>query len=149
MFCFKCGAEIPEESKFCMHCGADLKNIGSNTSSKKVYPQILLGEYKLKKETINVFNDHIEIKRHLKNIIIPFDLIAGIGCIKDCTIYRTSITYYNNSVLEMYHLFGYKNEKVFFDITEMLRKIAEANNYNVPVPEYNPLPFDIGFITHI
>lgn len=150
MFCFKCGAELPDEAVFCMKCGEKLKDINSSTSStKKSYPEILIGEYKLTKEYIKVCDSHIEIKRNFKNTIIHYESIASVNCIKDCTIFRTTVQYFNNSVLTTYHFFGYKKEQIFFDITEMLRHIAEANDYKLSQSGYNTPSLGIGFITHL
>lgn len=148
MFCFKCGTELPDEAVFCMKCGEKLNNNVSDTQvNQKPYPEILIGEYKLKKEYIKISADQIEIKPKFKNTAIPYNSIVDVSCIKDCTIFRTSVTYFNNSVLETYHFFGYKKEKVFFDITEMLRKISEANDVKIPRQGYNPPSIGIGFIT--
>lgn len=144
MFCYKCGAEIPDESEFCMKCGQKINiSIQENTNA---YPPILEGEYKLKKEYIRVFSDHIEIKRNFINTVIPFESIAAISCIKDCTVFRATVTYFKNSVTTNYHFFGFKKEKIFFELSEMLRKIAIANNYHLPTNSYNPVSMQISFI---
>lgn len=149
MFCFKCGTELPDEAIFCMKCGEKLKNINANTSdTKKSYPEILIGEYKLAKEYIKVCENHIEIKRNFKNTIIPYEFITNVNCIKDCTIFRTTVQYFNNSVLTAYNFFGYKKEQIFFDLTEMLRHIAEANDYKTSQSGCTTSSLGIGFITH-
>ena len=36
MYCHKCGAELPDDAKFCSKCGALMKNVEASSETDKI-----------------------------------------------------------------------------------------------------------------
>lgn len=136
MFCYKCGAEIPNESEFCMKCGAKIPLADSDEklSEPNTAPAIEPFEYNKGSDRVKVEGDKIIImcyRSFAPRAVheITYDKIAKVQRL------------YKGNTLAIIYLYKEKFKECSFyckDITiankvfEICDYFSKQNNYNVP-----------------
>jgi hypothetical protein len=115
MYCIECGAQIPENSKFCSHCGKQ-QNEGEPSVKEKIAENII--ETEIVRQAINHHNKTIDyefLRKTLGWYLAWVLLHLGFLLIGSDGIFDGS-----NMGSDDFWPFNYKSRLSYYDITEFL-----------------------------
>lgn len=136
MFCYKCGAEIPDESEFCMKCGTKMSLNNFDDKLPELNKEFITEpfEYDKGSDKVKVTKNQIIFKCHgffaiSTNHEIPYDKIGKVERLyKGNTL---KITYLLNNKFKVCEFYC-KDITVANKIFEICNYYSNHNNYNVP-----------------
>ena len=115
MYCIECGAQIPENSKFCSHCGKQ-QNEGEPSVKEKIAEKVI--ETEIVRQAINHHNKTIDyefLRKTLGWYLAWVLLHLGFLLIGSDGIFNGS-----NMGSDDFWPFNYKSRLSYYDITEFL-----------------------------
>lgn len=115
MYCIECGAQIPDNSKFCPHCGKK-QTEGEPTLKEKLAEVII--EKKITRQVIEAHKSSID-KEFLKQAMGWYLawVVLHLGIL---LVFSDSITGTDHSAMDMFWPFNENSEINFYDIREFL-----------------------------